>query len=125
MNPVCDKCKKADSPLVNLPNKSKTECIKCLGGGYEKINHPAHYQSDKYEKINHPAHYQSEKGFEVIDITEAFKLDFSLGSVVKYVIRAGKKPQESMLEDLSKALWFLQDRIKRLQPDESGESDEP
>ena len=107
MNPVCDKCKKADSPLVNLPNKSKTECIKCLGGGYEKINHPAHYQSDK---------------FEVMDVIEAFKLDFSHGSVVKYVLRAGKKPQESTLEDLSKALWFLQDRIERLQRGESVES---
>jgi hypothetical protein len=118
-NPVCDKCKKADAPLVNLPNKAKTECIRCLGDvRIEEIKSTDHDQSDKYEKINHPVHYQSDKGFEVIDITEAFKLDFSLGSVVKYVIRAGKKPKESMLEDLSKALWFLQDRIRRISPNE-------
>lgn len=106
MNPVCDKCKKAESPLVNLPNKSKTECLKCLGGVYEKINHPDHYQSNK---------------FEVIEIIEAFRLEFSLGSVVKYVLRAGKKPQESALEDLSKALWFLQNEIERIQRESDSE----
>jgi|11_taG_2_1085331.scaffolds.fasta_scaffold65439_2 hypothetical protein len=121
MNPVCDKCKASDSPLIHLPNKSKTQCLKCLEHGRdEEINPTEHYQSEKYEKINHPDHYQSDK-FEVIDITEAFKLDFSLGSVVKYVLRAGKKPKESMLEDLSKALWFLQDRIERISSNEEEE----
>ena len=65
-----------------------------------------------YEKVNHPDHYQSDK-IETIDVIEAFDLNFSLGSAVKYILRAGKKPSETAEEDLSKAVWYIQREIKR------------
>ena len=68
--------------------------------------------SKPYEKINHPDHYQSGK-VEAIDAIEAFNLNFSLGSAVKYILRAGKKPSETATEDLSKAIWYLQREIER------------
>ena len=40
---------------------------------------------DKYEKINHPNHYQSEK-MEAIEVIEAYNLNFSLGSSIKYIL---------------------------------------
>jgi hypothetical protein len=46
--------------------------------------------SKEYEKVDHPDHYQSER-IEAIDVIEAFRLNFSLGSAVKYILRAGKK----------------------------------
>ena len=67
---------------------------------------------DKYEKINHRNHYQSEK-MEAIEVIEAYNLNFSLGSAVKYILRAGKKPGESSIEDLKKAIWYLEREVKR------------
>jgi len=46
-----------------------------------------------------------------IDIIEMYDLNFSLGNVIKYVLRAGKKEGESDLDDLNKALWYLQREI--------------
>ena len=66
----------------------------------------------KYEKIDHPEHYQA-KGMEAIEVIEAYNLNFSLGSAIKYILRAGKKPGESSIEDLNKAIWYLQREIER------------
>ena len=64
------------------------------------------------EAIN-PPHYKSEAGIESIDVIEAFGLNFHLGNVVKYVLRAGKKTA-SPLQDLKKAQWYIQREIERL-----------
>lgn len=61
------------------------------------------------ESVNHPAHYQSEK-FEVIEIIEAFKLNFALGNAIKYILRAEKK--DDYIEDLKKAAWYIEREIK-------------
>ena len=64
------------------------------------------------EAINHPPHYADGK-IEVIDFIEDKKLNFNLGNVVKYVARAGKKDKSKELEDLQKALWYLQREISK------------
>ena len=65
------------------------------------------------EMINHPDHYLKETGFEVIDVIEAWDLDFCLGNAVKYIWRAGLK--KNALEDLSKAVWYVNREIKRIE----------
>lgn len=64
------------------------------------------------EKINHPSHYQGE-GLEVIDVIEAFNLNFNLGNTIKYVLRAGRK--DSKVEDLEKARWYISREITRME----------
>lgn len=59
-----------------------------------------------------PAHYQFPGGIQVIDLTR--NLPFTLGNVVKYVCRAGRKNSTTELEDLEKALWYLKDRIEQV-----------
>ena len=66
----------------------------------------------KYEKVNNPNHYQSSR-LEAIEVIEAFNLNFSLGSAVKYILRSGKKPGETSQEDLKKAIWYLQRELSR------------
>lgn len=56
--------------------------------------------------------YYKVRGFEVIDIIEAFELNFCLGNVIKYVLRAGRKT-DNKLEDLKKALDYLSHEIER------------
>ena len=64
-------------------------------------------------KIEQPEHYQGRNGMSANDVIRAFKLNFALGNVVKYVLRAGRKPDESDLDDLDKALWYLRDEYKQ------------
>lgn len=63
------------------------------------------------DMINRPPHYTSHpSGIECIDVTE--HMNFNLGSVVKYVWRAGKKGDA--LEDLRKAEYYIAREIARL-----------
>lgn len=58
--------------------------------------------------VNHPKHYEGYPvTVECIDITR--HLSFRLGNAFKYVWRAGKKNPENLVEDLNKALWYLED----------------
>lgn len=64
--------------------------------------------------INHPPHYRKDSGFEAIDVIEAWGLGFSLGNVIKYISRAGKKSPELLIEDLEKSRWYLEREIAKL-----------
>lgn len=67
------------------------------------------------EKVNHPNHYGGEKNtYEAIKVIEAWHLGFCLGNVVKYISRAGKKNQDTLIEDLEKAKWYLDRELQRL-----------
>lgn len=65
------------------------------------------------EKVDHPSHYNKGK-IEVIDAIEDWELNFSRGNAIKYVARAGLKDKETEIEDLQKALWYIEREIKRL-----------
>ena len=68
------------------------------------------------EMVNHPAHYGGENNvYEVIKVIEAWELDFHLGNTVKYISRAGKKGSDKELQDLKKALWYLQRKIDNIE----------
>lgn len=71
----------------------------------------------KYEYVNQPKHYQGE-GMSVIEVIQAYRLNFELGNVIKYVLRAGKKPDEDVMRELYKALWYLQAEIDRRRRDD-------
>ena len=65
------------------------------------------------EKVNHPDHYK-EGGMEVIDVINAFshvRGSFALGNAIKYILRAGKKNPNTYIEDLMKAIWYLQNEV--------------
>lgn len=62
------------------------------------------------ENVNHPQHYN--QGIEPIDVIESWGLNFSLGNVIKYTLRAPYK--ENMIQDLEKAKWYLERELQRL-----------
>jgi len=64
------------------------------------------------DNVNHPPHYGSGT-YEVINVIEAWDLGFHLSNVLKYTARSGKKNDE--LEDLKKAQWYLERKIKQLE----------
>ena len=63
---------------------------------------------EKLSLVNHPEHYKG-KGLEVIDIIEAFDLNFSLGNAIMYILRADKKGNRK--QDLEKARWYIVNEI--------------
>lgn len=60
------------------------------------------------DPVDHPAHY-NQYPVEVIEVTE--HLNFCLGNVVKYVLRADHKG--NAIQDLRKARWYLDREIGR------------
>lgn len=66
-------------------------------------------------KVDHPAYYGGKDDpYEAIKVIDAWGLDFCLGNAVKYISRAGKKEPECLLQDLSKAKWYLEHEIESI-----------
>ena len=59
----------------------------------------------------------NDKTYEVVNVCEAWGLDKDayIFNVVKYVARAGKKDSDKELQDLKKALWYLERKINNLE----------
>jgi len=69
-----------------------------------------------YEYVNHPQHYGGEDNlYEVIKVIEATNMDFHLGNAYKYMARAGKKGTDKEVQDLKKAIWYIERKIKLIQ----------
>lgn len=68
------------------------------------------------DNVNHPKHYTSSSAkcecgrpIECIDVTR--NLGFSIGNAIKYLWRYEDK---NGIEDLQKAIWYINDQIKLL-----------
>ena len=60
--------------------------------------------------VNNPKHYTSHpSGIDCIQITE--HMSFNLGNAIKYIWRSDLK--NDAIEDLSKALWYIQREIDK------------
>lgn len=92
------------------------------------IDNTSQYAEDikdiKCDKVNHPDYYCSHpSGIECITITRHH--NFSIGNAIKYLWRAGLKKEEGLtsinkeIEDLKKAVWYINDRIKYLESTQS------
>ena len=64
------------------------------------------------DPVNNPAHYTNHpSGIECIQVTE--HMNFNRGNAVKYIWRCGDKGEP--VEDLRKAIWYLEREIARLE----------
>lgn len=90
------------------------------GCAYPYLSDGKEYGVAQNDPVNHPKHYTSHpSGVECIEITR--HMGFNLGNAVKYIWRDGLKDSEVPIQDLKKALWYLQDEIKLRE----GNSDNP
>jgi hypothetical protein len=66
------------------------------------------------DQVNNPLHYTSDpSGIECIEITR--HRNFNIGNAFKYLWRAGLKDKSKTIQDLEKAIFYIQDEIKRLE----------
>lgn len=69
---------------------------------------------NKKETVSHPNHYLKDSGHEVIDVISAWNLNFNKGNAIKYIARSGRKNPDKTIEDLEKAIFYLNYEISLL-----------
>lgn len=85
--------------------KDKDGSIIWATNGVERMRIPA-----EGDYVHSPKHYTAGK-YEVIDVIEDWNLNFRLANTIKYIARHQHKGKP--LEDLKKALWYLQREIDK------------
>lgn len=96
---------KDDDPKLYKKIKEMQQMIESLSLKKKEANQ---------DEVNHPSHYTSDpSGIECIQITR--HRNFNIGNAIKYLWRAGLKDGNSDIQDLQKAVWYIQDEIERLE----------
>lgn len=75
-----------------------------------------------YDNVHKPSHYTDGRKYEPKDVIRDWKLNFNLGSAVKYVARAGRK--DDIIQDLKKAQEFIQFEIDAIEAERKKEAKE-
>lgn len=89
--------------------KTKAEVIK------NRYRTPSTPPGNKKETVDHPAHYGGRENiYEHVKVMKAWGLveNAFLYQCTKYIVRAGKKSKETLVEDLEKAAWYLKRAIE-------------
>lgn len=56
----------------------------------------------------HPAYYNSKSGRDVIEVAMDFELNVFQFNALKYLVRAGRKEPDKILDDINKAEEYLE-----------------
>lgn len=107
--------------MSHSPVTLDTEKLLVIGNIYGTQRPPAQAEEKPEaasDAVNHPEHYQM-GGVEVINAIEAwgFGEGFNRGNAIKYIARAGRKNPLKEVEDLKKAIFYIEREIKRLSSD--------
>lgn len=123
----CGSCPEVDAILTSFPPKVRcphTGTLRSCNDICDVEEKPKTITSTvdtgifNKEAVNHPSHYNTGK-YEVIEVIEDWNLDFCLGNAIKYIARAGKKDPNKTIEDLNKAIWYINRKIGELKVEES------
>ena len=108
------------SCVISFPERDGTLCV-----NMDKLAKVSVFVNEftykKAEQVSHPSHYAWLKdlcGVEPLDICR--NLDFNTGNAIKYLLRkdkvdGNKTKTEKRIEDLRKAVFYIQDEIKFLE----------
>lgn len=72
------------------------------------------YVFENEDVVNHPSHYTKGK-IEVWDFIVDQDLNYLRGNAIKYICRAGSKDPSAEIQDIKKAIAYLNREIKRIQ----------
>lgn len=106
---VDDNCEKINTaPSITKRINDKHDILNGMTKTDDALTEKLESQNDL---VNHPSHYTDGK-IEVIDFIEDKGLGFHLGNACKYICRAGKKNPEKRIEDLEKAIFYINRQIE-------------
>jgi hypothetical protein len=69
--------------------------------------------STQHNAVKSPLHYTEGRKYEPKDVIRDWRLNFNLGSALKYIARAGRK--DDIVQDLKKAQEYLQFEIDAIE----------
>lgn len=99
-NPTCPEC----NQIAGLPHFRDCPIGKRLEAETNKIT----------QAVEHPKHYgQHPSGVECIEIVQW--MSFNTGTAVKHLWRAGLKDQNPTIQDLRKAIKYIEFEIARIE----------
>lgn len=110
-------CPVCSTAFTLVPKAQDFKCFKCHArlclndNGELAIVVPS---SNVHDSVRSPGHYTFGK-YEVLDVIEDWKLDHHRACAVKYIARAGRKESSTEIEDLRKAVVYLQRKINLLE----------
>lgn len=116
---ICDNCKEEIKGAL-VPGDywatSKASgfalCKACYDATERDGELPIVFNKAEHDPVNHPKHYTNHpSGIECIQITR--HMNNNRGNAMKYIWRCGDKGKP--IQDLRKAIFYLEDEIKRLQ----------
>lgn len=102
--PAWPPSRSTDDPNSNTYIPPSGECV------YVGDPETGSASTGRVEEVDHPKRYNHGR-FECIDVIEDLKLNFNLGSCLKYIWRLGEKNDE--INELEKARWYLDREISR------------
>lgn len=102
---LCHNCVGDFSKLSIIEMKNAVKLIKDYIGSHTEII---------YDNINHPTYYAN-GNIEVWDFIKDKNLNYDRGCAIKYICRAGLKDKNKEIEDLKKAINYLNHEIKHLE----------
>ena len=107
MNTKCNSCgsdnlRRYSSSFGYEPIRRYVQCLDCAWRKEVKRQDP-------------PKHYDQE--IQPWDAIDAWKLDFWEGNALKYICRAGKKEDNTAVQDYKKAITYLEECIRRAEDD--------
>ena len=115
-----------DCPLKDGDDECSLDLgSKCDGEdvAYKAIQEHCFPNDSMNDPVNHPSHYNKGK-IEVADFIADQKLNFDRGNAIKYICRAGEKDPTKEIQDLEKAIWYINHEIKMLKGEtENGKKD--
>lgn len=120
------KCQDAKKALIDIKEAMlppvKDTIIKTVGDNIDDLDDHEHgpfkdcggmQEEEIPEQVDHPDHYNQGK-IEVIDFIESQEhLGFGRLTALKYICRSGKKYSTSRVQDLQKAIWYLEREIAK------------
>ncbi|MGH6796577.1 MAG: DUF3310 domain-containing protein [Methylocella sp.] len=104
--------------------QQKASVAGAVSGGQDWRSHPCpdpgqeplDEDSQRIRDAINPPHYRSAGGLESIEVIEAFFLDKPYRwAPMKYLFRAGKKPGQDEVQDLRKAIWWIEREIAAIE----------
>lgn len=63
--------------------------------------------------------YYNNRRYQPVHVIREWNLNFNLGNVIKYVMRAGHKPGNPAIEDLQKARDYIDFELETLKAEET------
>ena len=95
-----------DASLLSYKTCYAKQCYDYRCCGLEIKDNDNDEEIKMNDPVNHPSHY-TDGSIEVIDYIEDKNLGYHLGNAIKYISRAGKKNKDKTIEDLQKAVWYI------------------